>query len=142
MAFGVSLRMAIVSDHAYITTLVVIPNINYEKRFSLIFVFPKTQSILLCIWNQLKRIFLIWDQMALTLESKSLKEGMKMHSCPHCHNRKIWKTCRLVLYMSRTNFSYFSFTRIILNFIFLNVIHCKIILAYKYILVILAVIFQ
>lgn len=75
MALGVSLRMAIVSDHAYITTLVVMPNIIYEKKIFLWFLFLKTQSILLCMRNQLKRIFLKWDHiMSLTPESKSPKE--------------------------------------------------------------------
>jgi len=41
MALGVSLRMAIVSDHAYITTLVVMPNINYEKKVFLLFSFSQ-----------------------------------------------------------------------------------------------------
>lgn len=62
MALGVSLWMAIVSDDAYITTLEVIANINYEKDF----LFPKTIGILLCKWYQLQRIFLRWDQMALS----------------------------------------------------------------------------
>lgn len=87
MALGVSLRMAIVSDHAYITTLVVMPNIIYEKTIFFWFLFPKTQSILLCMRNQLKRIFLKWDHLSLTPESKSPKEWthfLKEHRLAIC----------------------------------------------------------
>lgn len=58
--------MVIVSNDTYITTLVVISYISYEKDFLLFFFFSKTLGILFCIWNQLKRIFLNWDQMVLS----------------------------------------------------------------------------
>lgn len=74
MALGISLRMAIVSDHAHITTLVVTPNVNYEKKDFLLFSFSQNTRHLALYMESTEENIPYMDQMALTLDPNLVKK--------------------------------------------------------------------
>lgn len=86
------------SDHAYITTLEVIPNINYEKRFSFVFFFPKNTASALYMESTEENIPYMGSN-GLDPWSKFRK---KASTCPpiHCDNKRIVSLYHIMIFFS------------------------------------------